>query len=222
MRQKISATQRTLNAWAVVLLIWSVYRYYFKTDLPVWFDEFIAKPAIFLTPIYFYVKHYEGKNFWEAVDLRLKGLKTDIWFGLFFGLIFLATGVASVFFKNGGISGFSFAGINLMMVGYQILIAFASSFSEEILSRGFVLKRLFDESRNMVTASFFASFLFFFLNVPILFTNDKIFGVTLLQIMITNIVLSLAVSFVYLQRRNVIVPIMIHGFYNLSIYLFLR
>lgn len=220
MKQKISSTQRTLNAWAIVLLIWSIYRYYFKTSLPIWFDEFIAKPTVFLLPIYYYIRHYEKGKFFEGVDLKIRDLKGDLGIGLFFGLIFFLTGIGSLIIKKHTV--WPFPPIGPVEIISCVVLAFASSFTEEILSRGFVLKRLYEESKNMITSSFFASFLFFFLHVPILFTNDKIWGGMLLQIMITDIVLSLAVSIIYLQRRCVIVPIMIHAFYNVSLYLFLR
>ena len=106
-------------------------------------------------------------------------------------------------------------------MGYFAVIALASSFSEEILSRGFILKRLYEDSGNMISSTFIASFLFFFLHIPILFTNPNIYGVGLIQVMITDLVLSFTVSLLYLQRRNIIVPILLHAFYNLSIYLFI-
>ena len=101
-----------------------------------------------------------------------------------------------------------------------VLISFASSFTEEALSRGFVLKRMYEESRNPFTAIFFSSFLFFFLHIPILFTSN-LYGIDLLKVMMTDLLLSFAVSFAYLERKSLLVPILIHAFYNLSIYLFM-
>jgi len=101
-----------------------------------------------------------------------------------------------------------------------ILIALATGISEEILSRGFVLKRLYQESKNIYTSSFFSSILFLFLHVPILFTNYKLTGDQLLLFLGTDLMLSLVNSFVFLERKNLMVPILIHAFYNLSIILF--
>jgi membrane protease YdiL (CAAX protease family) len=222
MKEKVSPTQRALNVWAIILIIWCVYRSQFKTELPEWFDEFIAKPLVFLVPLYYYIKHYEKKNFFEAVDLKWKNHSTDILMSLGMGLVFFMTGAAAHFVKTGSFMPPVDKVATVLTLGYYVALAFASSISEEILSRGFVLKRLYDESKNVYTSVFFSSFLFFFLHVPMLFTNQQIFGQALLQIMFTDLVLSLAVSIMYIQRRNVLLPIFIHAFYNLSIYLFLQ
>lgn len=208
-----------LNTWAIVLILWAVYRAYFKVDLPVWFDEFFAKPAIFLIPIFFYITKVEKKKFWAGVDLKRKNLGQSILFGLVAGSFFLITGFIANYIKNGDLAFPSIFASGKIV--YIILISFASSFSEEVLSRGFVLNRLHAESKNILHSVFFASFLFFFLHIPILFTDSSLFGATLLQVMITDILLSFAVSLLYFQQKNVVVPIIVHTFYNLSLLLFI-
>ena len=221
MKKPISHTQKMLNVWAIVLILWSMYRTYFKTELPVWFDEFIAKPFIFLIPVHYFITKIEKKNFLEGVDLTKKHIQTDFLIGLGSGLLFLISGVTAFVLRHMSWPNF----LDLFAPGlflYSVIVAFASSITEEILSRGFVLKRLYTESKSTVSSVFLASFLFFFLHIPILFTNPEIRGMMLLQVMLTDILLSFAVSFIYLQRKNLIIPILIHAFYNLSIYLFLR
>lgn len=214
-KKSVSHVQRVLNAWAVVLIIWSVYRAYFKTDLPIWFDEFIAKPIVFLLPIVWFIRKYEKGSFSRAVDFYIER-KNDIIFGTLAGLIIFAFGML-VYFQN---TGRIFPEINSTIL-LLIAIALATSISEEILSRGFVLKRLYEDSKNIYTSVFFASFLFFLTRIPILFTNPLMRGNILIQVMITDLLLSFGVSLAYLQRKNVIVPIIIHAFYNLGIYLLL-
>lgn len=193
---------------------------YFGTDLPIWFDEFISKPLIFLLPVAYYVTTQEKKDFWKAVDLRTSNWKAGIIFGLASGFLFFATGIVVQILRNENIHEFLARG-SIGMVFFYVFIAFATSFTEEILSRGFVLKRLYADSKNVINSVFFASFLFFFLHIPILFTDPNMRGVILLQVMATDILLSFAVSFLYLQKKSVWVPIIIHMFYNLSLYLFL-
>lgn len=216
----VSPTQKVLNVWAVVIIVWSVYRVYFKTELPIFFDEFIAKPAVFLIPVYYYITKVEKKNFFSAIDLKSENLLKNILLGMAIGFIFFISGTIGIFLKSQNISTV-FTNQNFAMIGSFLLIALATSISEEVLSRGFVLKRLYAESKNAFSSSFFASILFFFLHVPILFTNDKIVGTLLLKVMFTDLILSLAVSFIYLERRNLLLPILIHAFYNLSLYLFI-
>ncbi len=223
MRTRAGSTyiEKVLNTWAIVLILWSVYRVTFKTDLPLWFDELIAKPLIFLLPLNFFIKKIEKKNFFSSVSLNKKKIGKEITIGLLLGLIFVVAGVVGTFIKQ---NSFVFDVNNLFQgknVVYFAVIAIATSVSEEILSRGFVLKRLYQQSRNIYTSSFFASVLFFFLHVPILFTSNQFTGALLLQVMVADLVLSLAVSFLFIRRKSLIAPIIVHALYSLSIYFFI-
>ena len=210
-KKDVSPTQRMLNAWAIVVIIWSVYRAYVKTDLPLWFDELIAKPLVFILPVAYYISRYEGHGFFKGVDLKRS--LPDVIFGLSLGLAVLGLSL----FTFGTHGAITFPSITIIL--YLLGIALATSISEEILSRGFVLKRLYAESKNIISATFFASFLFFVLHIPILFTNKEIFGVTLLQVMATDLLMSFGISLIYLQRKNLVIPILIHMFYTFALYL---
>jgi membrane protease YdiL (CAAX protease family) len=217
MKEKTSPTQRVLNLWAIILIVWSIYRATFKTDLPVWFDEFIAKPAIFILPVmWFFGK--EKKNFFKSMDWRLKTLPSDLILGGVVGVIFLLIGYIGMLSRSHRViiptvSATSFA--------LMIAVALATSISEEVLSRGFVLKRLFQESHNRFSSIGLSSVLFFVLHVPILFTVAQVNGAILMQVMITDILLSVAISLLYLDRKSLTLAIIIHLFYALSLSLFL-
>ncbi len=223
MRTKEGSTyiEKVLNVWAIVLILWSVYRVTFKTDLPLWFDELIAKPLIFLLPLNFFIKRVEKKNFFSSVSLKKKNIWKEVAIGLILGLTFFVAGAVGTFIKqNSFVFDINnlFRGKNLFYFGF---IAVATSISEEILSRGFVLKRLYQQSRNIYTSSFFASVLFFFLHVPILFTSNQLTGSLLLQIVLSDLVLSLAVSFLFIRRKSLVAPIIVHALYTLSLYFFI-
>jgi membrane protease YdiL (CAAX protease family) len=209
-----------LNVWAIILILWSFYRAYFRTDLPIWFDELIAKPLIFLLPIYYYIKKIEKQSFFTALDLQSKRWKIGLMYGVGIGMLFFMMGYLSLIVRG----DFSREVVSIQFVGtflFYLIIAFATSVSEEVVSRGFVLKRLYAESNKPFMSVFYASFLFFFLHIPIIFSNPVLEGGLLFQVMITDILLSFAVSFIYLNTKSLYVPIFIHAFYNLSIYLFL-
>lgn len=218
MATKISATQRALNLWAIILIIWSVYRANLK--LPEWFDEFIAKPFVFIFPVYYYIINIEKGKFFEGLWIKPKKILIDILYGLGIGSIFFITAVLanSIKFKKLFFINTSFDIKTVFMIG---LIALATGISEEILSRGFILKRLYEESKNKLTASFFASILFFFLHVPMLFTNVKITGNLLLLFMVTDLILSLVNSYLFLERKSLVLPILVHALYNASLILFI-
>lgn len=223
MRTRAGSTyiEKVLNVWAIVLILWSVYRVTFKTDLPIWFDEFIAKPLIFLLPVIMFIRKAEEKRFFTGVSLKKSKIGKEILIGLALGMIFFIAGAIGIFIRQNNFIfdiGNLFQGKNIF---YFALIASATSISEEILSRGFVLKRLYQQSRNIYSSSFFASVLFFLLHVPILFTSSQMTGGLLLQVMVADMVLSLAVSFLFLRRKSLVSPIIVHALYSLSLYLFI-
>lgn len=217
MAKKTSSTQKMLFWWGIILICWSAYRFIFQTERGIYFDEFVAKPLVFLLPVIFYLKRIEKKNITEGLWLKFSNIGKDLSLGIGAGLILFLILFVSVPI-NVIVSNFHkiISTQNIILV---ILTALITSFSEEILSRGFVLKRLYEESNNVITSSFFASILFFFLRVPILFSNEKIVGGALLGMMITDVLFSLFVSFVFLIRKSLLLPILIHMFYILSIYL---
>lgn len=218
MKQKISPTQKALNLWAVILIIWSIYRA--NVRMPDWFDEFIAKPLVFILPVYYYIKNVDKKDFFSSLLIKPKQITTDLILGLGVGGIFFVTAILANFIKFHRVFTLS-QGITAQNVLLVVLMALATGISEEILSRGFILKKLYDESKNIYTSSFFASILFFFLHVPILFTNVKISGNMLILFMATDLILSLVNSFIYLDRKSLVLPILIHAMYNISLTFFI-
>lgn len=218
MKSRVTPTQRALNVWAIVLIIWAIYRAKFR--MPEWFDEFIAKPAVFILPVYYYIRQVEKQPFFSGISLKLKLIFSDLFLAFTVGGVFIISAILANFikFKKVVLIQQTF---NIEYIVLIIAIALATAVSEEILSRGFILKRLYEESKNIYTSSFFASILFFFLHIPILFTKASITGNLLLTIMGTDLVLSLISSFIFLETKNLMVPILIHAFYNLSIVFFL-
>jgi len=216
MKKQVSPIQRILNFWAIILIVWSIYRANFH--LPEAVDELLIKPLVFILPVYFYLTRREKGRFVTGIDLNFRNWRKDIGIGLGIGLLFFLSGIMANYFKNHQ----HLVLPNQMITGIisASILALATGISEEILSRGFVLKRLYQESKNIFTSSFLASILFFFLHVPILFTNVKITGNTILFFMGTDMVLSLLISFIYLERKSLLPAILIHALYNLSIYFF--
>ncbi|KKQ01984.1 MAG: hypothetical protein US11_C0002G0043 [Candidatus Roizmanbacteria bacterium GW2011_GWA2_36_23] len=215
---KISPTQRALNLWAIILIIWAIYRANLK--MPEWFDELIAKPLVFVLPVYWYIKNIDKKDLFSSLYIKPKLFFQDLIYGVFIGGIFFLTAIFANFLKSGELFKINNA-INSQNIALIIILAIATGISEEILSRGFVLKKLYEESKNIYTASFFASILFFFLHVPILFTNVKLVGNLLLLFMATDIILSLVNSFLFLDRKSLFLPILIHAFYNIALIFFI-
>lgn len=220
MKENVSPLQKSLNIWAIILILWSIYRANFGTTLPAWLDEFFIKPLFFILPVFWYIKRIEKKSFFSQVDLHKKTIISDLLWGVGLGLAFFTVGYMGILLKQGTVS---VQILKLFQPQTFIILAtaFATSVSEEILSRGFILKRLYEESKNTVKSIAISSLLFFFLHIPILFTSQQMTGTVILQVMMTDIALSVVVSVLYLQRKSLLLPIIIHAFYTFSLTFFL-
>ncbi|MEX1052644.1 MAG: CPBP family glutamic-type intramembrane protease, partial [Patescibacteria group bacterium] len=162
-RHEPSHVEKSLNIWAIVLIIWSIYRAKFGTSLPLWFDEFIAKPLVFILPVYLFIKYIEKTAFLKSINFIKKNILKEIFIGLIIGITFLFMLYFGYSSKEGvQVTNFVNIFAKPWYLIYIILISFATSISEEVLSRGFILKRLYETSKNIYTSSIFASILFFF------------------------------------------------------------
>jgi membrane protease YdiL (CAAX protease family) len=223
-----SPAQQILNTWAVIILIWALYRHFFKTDLPIWADEFFIKPLIFVFPLYFIIRIRQGKNFFKEIWLRADTLKEDFLYGSFIGLVLFGSAALINLSKFGTVinpNSEIFSQDSVLMIVSSIslyfLISVATSISEEILSRGFLLNKLNFYWNNVYTATLASSLLYFALRIPILFTNPEMNGMVLLQVLVTDLILSFTASFLYLQSKSLTLPIIVHAYYTFSLYLFL-
>lgn len=216
MKSKTTPLQKALNLWAVILIAWSIYRTYFK--MPEWFDEFIAKPLVFVLPVIYYIKKIDKQNVLSSlyISLKPKKLFQDFLYAVGIGIIFFIITSLAYFIKSGKFISFNYniSSANILLI---IITALATGITEEILSRGFVLKKLYEESKNPFSSTFFSSILFFFLHVPILFSNAKIGGNLLLVFLATDLLLSMINGLIFIERKSLVVPIFLHAFYNIII-----
>ncbi len=215
MKEKVTPTQKALNLWAVILIIWSLYRSFLK--MPEWFDEFIAKPAVFVLPVIYYIKRIDKKSILQSLYLNLSGKKliSDVVYSFMAVIIFFGAALLAIYLRTNALPKTNLP--DAQSIAIIVILAMATGITEEILSRGFVLKKLYDESGNYFSSIFLSSILFFILHVPILFTNINITGNLLLTFMVTDMVLSIINGFIFLERKSLTVPIFIHAFYNIMV-----
>ncbi len=209
MRSKLTYTERVLNIWAISMILWSFYRAAFQANLGIWFDEVVAKPAIFLSPMYVFITRFEGKLFLKSVGLKAKSLWQELAIGGLMGSVFFLAMLL--------LSDVHFF-IDRKAIQW-IVLALVTATTEVLLSQGFVLERLLKESKGFVKACIYASVLNFFLNVPLLFTTSGLTGDLLIRVLVIQLSLNLALSFLYAYRRSVYAPILIKAMYLLSVYL---
>lgn len=220
-RQEISPIQRMLNIWAISLIIWAVYRHQLETTLPIWLDEFVIKPMVFLIPMIHYIQKYEKVPVMKAIGFTRKNVSVDIFLGVFIGAAIFFAGAIANYLQFGVYVSPASTWLNEFSIWYLILIALASAITEEILMRGFVLKRFLEYKKQPIIAVLYSSILFFFLRIPMLLTIEALDGYMILQIMATDLFLSLAVGTLFVLRRNILLPILVHFFYTIGLFLFI-
>lgn len=217
MKQAPSPLQKSLTLFGIILIVWSFYRK--EIQMPLWFDEFIAKPSIFILPIIWYIKSQEKTSIIKGLWLKSQKPIQDIAISISIGFLLVITIIAAKYIKEGGFTGLSiFQPNDIIFLG---LITVATAISEEIISRGFVVKRLFEDSKNIYTATFAGAGIFLVLHIPSIMTNPHLSGSTLLIVMAMDIFLGLINSFIYLDRKSLLPAILIHTFYNLAILLYI-
>ncbi|MBL7150788.1 CPBP family intramembrane metalloprotease [Candidatus Microgenomates bacterium] len=204
-----------LILWGLIAILWGMYRYFFRFSEIV--DELIFKPLIFLTPVLWFVKFKERKS-WPSLGLTKTHLRKSILIGLCLGLFFCLEGILTSWFKNkelifnpkqlsiGGIFG----------AGFLSLI---TGFSEELLSRGFLMNRFWKLFDSEFLANFLSSVLFTFSHLPIAvlvlyYTERDLFSYSLLIF-----ILSVADGFIFGRTKNISGSIISHALWNWSVIL---
>lgn len=214
----ISNSQKVLNLWAVILIIWSIYRARFS--FPELFDELIIKPLIFILPVYLYIKKVEHGSFFPSIGINKKNFLKNIVFSLTLCFVFFLTIIVLRSLKTGASLLNIIASLgNKNIFSYLPIILF-TAISEELLPRGFILKRLYEESNNILKSSLTASILSLIIHIPILLTQIKITGGLLLFFLSSEFVLSMANSFIFISRKSLIPPIFIRAFYSFMLIIF--
>ncbi len=206
------------QVWGWILFIWSLYRYFFRN--PEWVDEFIMKPLVFVAPVLWFVWTIEKRKA-ESVGLHTKNIFTNIYIGLGFGVVFGLVALATNALKHGQltINPISFIGDNGLLLA--LLLSLATAFSEEILNRGFLFQRILEKSKNLPFASFLSTIFFVVLHLPILATQLRLTGPTLVIFFLTDFILGLANTLLLYNTGSLVAPILVHLFWNMTVALYL-
>lgn len=224
MKQKVKTIISThslepvFQLWGWILLIWSLYRYFFK--LPEAVDEFVAKPLVFVLPVLWYVFKKEKRDL-TTLGLTTKNLFTSLYVGLGFGFLFALEGIAANAIKYGKIQINPIAAFEQYGMIILLALSVATAFSEELLNRGFLFGRILEKTKSLPYASLLSTVLFVLLHVPILVTSLKLSGMMLVLFFVTDFILGLANSLLYFNTKSLLAPILVHVFWNMTVALYL-
>ncbi len=200
-----SQTQKVFNVWGIVLAVWAVYRSTIGVSSPLLFDEVILKPLLFITPVIFFIQNFEHRSILEGLWLETKNLLKNIKLAILLSIPVLILFVLSVV---------SSQTTSLEVVLFFIPVAFGMSVSEEILSRGFVAKRIWEEKHNIVRTVFIASILHMFLRVPRIMTMPGLFGQKLIMFVAADLILSIALTTILIWKKSLYPVIVVRFLYT--------
>lgn len=216
-KKLVTSVTSVFRIWAWILLVWSLYRYFFK--FPEWADEFIFKPIVFVAPVIWYVRNKEKQSL-ATLGLTGRNFFSSMYIGLGFGVVFALEGMVTHAVKYGTwdvspIDAFQQYGF------FLIILSLATACTEELLSRGFVFNRLYEKTKNLAYSSLVSSVMFVLLHIPILVTMTKLQGMTLILFLVTDLILAVANSLLYYNTGSLVAPILVHIFWNMTVALYL-
>lgn len=204
--------------WAWQLLAWSLYRYFFKFSEST--DEFFVKPLVFILPVLWFVLKKEKRSL-TTIGLTSKRFIQSVLIGFGFGLLFAGEAILANILKNGTLTLAPLSVVGTFGIPMLVLLSLATSFSEELLSRGFFFSRLLETSKSLVHAVVMSTLMFVAFHIPILLTSLKFQGTTLILFFITSFVLGMTNSLIYHKTKSLVAPVFIHLFWNLTVAVFL-
>lgn len=216
--QRVDTVESTYRVWGWIVLFWAFYRYFFQ--LPEWVDEFVIKPLVFVVPVWVFVAKKTTRP-WESLGLTTKNLRSSVYIGLGFGLIFALEGLAANALKYGKLDIVPIEAVQQYGIGLMFLLSLATAFSEEVLSRGFVFRRFVEGGRGVIYAAFLSTVMFLVLHIPILAFSLKLNGTALILFFVTDFILGFANSLLLYNSGSLVAPILVHVFWNMTVALYL-
>ncbi len=211
---KHTTTEWIFQFWAWQLLFWALYRYFFK--FPEWTDEFLFKPLVFVAPVIWYVMTKEKASL-TTIGLTSRHFFKNVLIGLGVGALFVGEGILVNIYKHGALVIQPITSISSYTIPFIFILSFATAFTEELLSRGFFFSRLLTQTKKIWYAVIVSSLMFMAFHIPILVTTLKFQGPTLILFFWTTLTLGIINSIFYLQTKSLVVPILIHLFWNVTV-----
>jgi len=211
---KHTSTEWIFQFWAWQLLFWALYRYFFK--FPEWTDEFIFKPLVFVIPVIWYVVKKEKASL-SSIGLTGSHFFRNLLIGLGVSAIFIGEGIMANIYKHGHLVLQPIASVASYGIPFLCILSLATAFTEELLSRGFLFSRLYEQTKKIWYAVIVSTLMFMAFHIPILATTLKFQGPMLILFFWTTVSLGVINSIFYFQTKSLVVPILVHLFWNITV-----
>jgi len=203
--------------FSFIFIVWSFYRY-LPQLLPLWVEELILKPLVWLLPLFWLIRKIEKKTF-SSLGLVKINIFPSIYWGVGLGLVFAFEGLMTNIFKYKGLELISLDYSPLVFLGL-LFLSLVTAFSEELVFRGYIFNRLWQIWNKEWLANLVSSILFVVIHLPIgIFVLGYTPGVMLAYFLFVFI-FAFGSAFVFGRTKNLISSILLHVFWAWPIILF--
>lgn len=197
-----------LLVFIVILILWTLYRSY--VSLPQWFDEFIAKPILYIIPLII----ARQIRIPELFLTQEKKMGRNLLFGIAWGLLYFTTYTTLSFLGRSTPLIFNPDGISLWEILLQGIIACLTGYTEEVVFRKYILEKSLSIFNDSITANSFTAFLFMVIHLPIiLFVYHYSLPQTISYLSLLFIS-GFIYGLVYLRNKSLAAATMTHAVWN--------
>jgi membrane protease YdiL (CAAX protease family) len=169
----------------------------------------LAKPVVFIVPIYFYLKNFlKVDKFLPAVGFPKKNILKEVLFSLFLVLFIVGIGILTFIYSD-GIKFTYLSSVNINKLAVIFILAVATATVEEILGRGFLFNYLYKFSKSFIASLLLSSTLFFILYLPGALSSN-VSGPDLFLNLVFNFSLSFVAGTLFYLRKNINAAIAVH------------
>lgn len=209
--------KHVFSLFCFIFVVWAIYRY-FPEILPVWMEELILKPIVWLIPTFWVVRKIERQPL-SSLGFTKKNLFSSLYWGIGLGMVFALEGLMTNILKYEGLRISPAQYSPLPFLG-AIFLSFATALSEETVFRGYIFNRLSLIWKNGWLANFVASFLFTVIHLPVgVFVLGYTPAVMLVYLFLV-FVFGVGSGFVFARTGNIVSSILLHVFWSWPIILF--
>ena len=205
---------RVLGLYAVVLLVWGLYRLLFR--MPVWVEESVLKALVFGLPV-FWLAFKRDKLSSRDLGITSENMLMTVLFGLGLGVLMALFGQMGNLFRYGGLAMQQISFTSAQLGGY-IILSLVTAFWEQLLFSGYMLRQLVRVCSDEWIPILTVALLFALLHVPALVFVHAV-GLTHLLLSVALLVLlSLGTSVLMLRTKNLIAPMMAHALWGIVVF----
>ncbi|MBI3282835.1 CPBP family intramembrane metalloprotease [Candidatus Curtissbacteria bacterium] len=202
-----------LLLFAAIALVWTFYRA--LTHLPSEVDELIAKPILWLGPV-FAVDARQLHWFRSAFKTHLA---RNVLLGIITAIAFSTIRIFSTYFRFNAVNITPYD-LSLFPLFRHSLVSLFTAGSEELVFRGYFQDKFLSHFKNLWPANFITTFLFVLIHIPVVvFTLKYSPSASIFYFAIVAMV-SLVSGVLFYRTRNLVASIVFHAVWNLFSSLF--